>query len=237
MSRTPPLRSDFDSNNLAAEIPRPVLGQLLESQKIGLGARVLDVGSAVGSLAETFAWLGIDVCRGEETGIADDFIFIQGETPSSQGNKREPFDAVIVRDHAQYAGDLFGSDALTFTAALLSSLRPGGVLVYLDHFDIAKEDRCVEHGIACWVRHLSCFPGVCRVAQIPFGFGRYAPWSLLIRRQSPAAWRTISVRIPESPVLPTEWLWLAQEAEDSFDEPCCGTIRDRKPGVPRRAVA
>ncbi len=220
------------------EIPRRVLRHVLLSHNIGVGARVLDLGCGRGGLVRYLNELGIDAIGLDESAehidaaeqTAPHLEFQLGGTARQQFDANDRgFDMVLARDLAAYRTDLFAPEAFAVTANLLSCLRPSGCFVFLTLPDFGSHADFNRHSIGCFARHLSFFPGRCRVVESPPALPIDAAWKWLSGRTSNRTDRLASLRVPAQKYSAAQWDDLGAAAGSPVAESCCtgsnGTTR------------
>lgn len=217
------------SNDYVGDLPRHVVQRLLMTHGMGIGTRVLDVGCGSGEFTGYLNFLGIDavgmddspetIRRARQVRPQLDFQYVRpSETLPWQP---QSFDLAIVRWPHVYSGDLSLSLPLHVTANILSSVRPGGLLVLLDR--VVSQPDVVEsgHQLSCWVKHLSAFPGTCRVRCLDAESLSATVWNRLLHRHSPNRFQLTSLRTPAEPVPLKRWQQFALDAASCFPDGCC----------------
>jgi SAM-dependent methyltransferase len=210
-------------------LPRPVLRHLLESQEIGIGSRVLEVGCGRGELVAFLDHLGIDVTGLDES--TEDLTLareaaprvdlycgpIESWLPFDDGR----FDMVLIRQAAAYEGNLTSSKCLTGTANLLRYLRPGGALTFLRR----SEYGVPGHEVACYARHLSHFPGTCRVSHLPTSLTSWEACRWMLGLPMREAFQTITLQLPPGRGWINELDERFHETSNSRGATCCDWAR------------
>lgn len=225
-----------------APLPRAVVRHLLFSHQIGMGSRVLVVGCGHGELVHFFDDLGMEASGLDESpeNISwaaeheprSDFQLISPPAEQSLehiGND-EPHDLIVVRHLTTYDGNLFCRSSFLATAKLLQHLRPNGWLTFVVHRDTSRQPECESHEVACFARHLSFFPGTCRVSH--FADCELATiandWLHLHRHYG--EFLVASLRIPHVALSAAEWQRLAIQAAESCVSSCCTWATPRAAG-------
>ncbi|HID24690.1 MAG TPA: class I SAM-dependent methyltransferase, partial [Planctomycetaceae bacterium] len=189
------------------DLSRAVFRSLIASLKINIGSRVLDVGCGSGQLTQRLHAFGVDVL-----GLAESAETIRearqafptvpfqvGRFPQIPlGHPDAEFEVIVVQGLSPYADNLFGAAAFRMTADLLCSLRPNGRFAFLNVVIPGPdtEQDLPSHSIACYARHLSFFPGVCRVCHLPNGPTTGVVLSKILGQRAPAIWRLAILKIP-----------------------------------------
>ncbi len=198
------------STERITSISRASFRRLAMGLQLNVGAEVLHVGNGDNNLSERFREFGVQVIGW------NGLLKLSGEPNNNWPPRPGPrlsdkFSAVVVEPQMLAQENLFDHQMFATTAQLLSYLRPNGRLAFLLS---ASENGTGQktHSVTCYTRHLSFFPGVCRVLQLahsPFTSG-----SLLWRssRYSSPWWRLVFLKIPTAPIAATTWNRLAEEA-------------------------
>ena len=214
------------------DLSRAALRSLIASLKINLGSRVLDVGCGSGQLAQSLHGFGADVLGLDESAERIEaarrshpgLSFDVGRFPSIPlGHPDAEFEVILVEDLAPYSENLFSGEAFQMTADLLCSLRPNGRFAFLSVITPGDVDADARpHNIACYARHLSFFPGVCRVCHLPNGPTTGVVLSRILGQHSPSIWRLAVLKVPGDRIPAERWRELAREAARVSPEVCCG---------------
>lgn len=214
-------------------LPRAVVRHLLFTHQVGMGSRVLDVGCGHGELVHFLDDLGIEAVGLDES--ADNVSWAQQHEPRSDFQlvssdactslehiaDDEPLDLIVVRHLTTYDGDLFCRQAFQATAKLLQHLRPNGWLTFLVHKDISHRTAGTSHEIACFARHLSFFPGVCRVTHFADCELSTIASDWLHGHRHYGEFLVASLQVPQVLLSPFEWQRLAAQAASNRFHGCC----------------
>lgn len=172
--------------------PRAVMRQLLFGHGVFVGSRVLILGDTRDGFVRYFDYLGIDVLSVDTAAKLQQ----QPEEPF-----RKPFDLILLRNFEAYRTSLFHPGAYETTGDLLSNVRPGGSLAFLDQAANLDETgkatarRPERHRESCIVEHFAAFPGQVHTWHPSDGFGLATTWNRLLRRPRPV-YRIVSLRLP-----------------------------------------
>jgi len=223
---------------------RPVLRSFIESLKLGIGARVLDVGCGTGEFVNRLSQLGFDVVGLDESAQNINVAIQQAPSvefhvgtvaPIAVGDAASEFDVVVVRSCSAYRADLLAGASLRTTAHLLASLRPGGQFVFWKSADSAIGS-VGRHTIACYARHLSLFPGVCRVLSLSDPSAGSILLARLLRRPGSEV-RVAVLRTPSERIRSAQWRAFADSGDRLCTDPCCALTESSSPtSEPPRAA-
>ena len=197
------------------ELQRLLSAEFVTRREVGI-RRVLVAGDAGRELTTWLMTLGLEVVLFDET--------VREPRTASQGDP--DFELVFVVDPNSPQSNLLDSSSRARTARLLSQLRPSGRLLALSlqeagplrPMSLAQEsDSASErsftgaHDVACWVRHLACFPGKLQTMRVPPALPSRSVWRWMFGAGVPAHDREplslsiVSLRIPAEPVTTAAW--------------------------------
>jgi len=217
MNLGPTLHSDNGTLLSQSGLPRKVLRQLIQTSQIGIGSRVLKVGQGCGGLNDFLSSLGIQVW---EVSDSIELTDAGSQHRASAGLSRfdqSCFDLVLVHDLATYHGTLHSSAALRATAQLLSCVRPGGTLSFVQQ---------ASHQARCFEQHLEHFPGAVDAFESFEGGMQQTAWQHLFRRTDVAGSIVATLTIPTNPITAFQWLRLADECGQPEAARCCHLCRE-----------
>ena len=126
-----------------------------------------------------------------------------------------------MRHLTTYDGNLFCASSFQATAKLMQHLRPGGGLVFLVHRDTGGRREGALHDVACFARHLSSFPGTCRVSHFADCELSTIAADWLHGHRHHGKFLVTSLRAPQIPMAAAAWQDLATQAAGSHDDACC----------------
>lgn len=210
-------------------LPRRLLRHLFLPQHLGLGGRLLDVGCGTGELTRFLDLLSVETVGLDES-LANvdtarraaphlDYFCIDLLEPLPVPDQY--FEFVIARDLSVHQHNLLSFDALTATASLLATLRPGGELVLMareDHDGGTHDD---WHAPACLARHLAPFPGTCRVVYLNDRLTPPAAWRWIVTHRPRPGYLIGTLKIPLQPISREQWRDFAVIASRRTVETCC----------------
>lgn len=214
-----PRRNDV-SNMPSQRWPFPELSRLLNAEFANRGdvgmRRVLVTGDAGGELTTWLRTLGLEVVLFDET--------VRKPSPTSQNDAE--FDLVFAAEPRSLQSNLLDINSRVRTARLLSQLRPSGRLLVLSprearpsrplslasDSDFASERSFTGgHDVACWVRHLACFPGKLQTTQVHSFLPTRSIWRWMFGTGiqpdtcDQLSSSIVSLRIPVEPVTAAAW--------------------------------
>lgn len=205
-----------DDQGLAPAVQPPLPARLLRRVLIGgnhtIGEHVLIAGDHCGEMAEWLDELGFDVeaiddsterlAAWQHSGARFEIHFAKLDGSDNLG---APFDLIIADDVNLHRENLLCLRARQATAELLSHLKPQGELV------IVREPGSLgHHDIACWTRHLACFPGKLETTEYPTPLFSREMYQWMIRGIRPEPFLTVSLKIPAEKLSMDEWCQHAQ---------------------------
>lgn len=206
----PPYRIIGNDVRVASPPPLPsrLLRRVLGDGKHIVGEHVLIAGSHSGEIAEWMDGLGFDVeaiddsqervLARQRCGTRVDIQFARLDGSVELGEM--PFDLILADRLNLHQDNLLGLSARLATAELLAHLKPGGELVI-----VQEPDHPGHHSVACWTRHLACFPGRLETYEYPTPFLRrqLSRWVAGLTRPDP--FLTVSLKIPQERLTLLEW--------------------------------
>lgn len=228
-----PVYSEACEQEPQYRLPRRVLRHLISAHNIVVGSRVLTVGQGSASLGRFFEYLGFRASSFDESPEAtlqartswsdrDQFHCDRpdGELPFTP----RQFDLVILREVQAFAGSLFSAEAFRTTANLLETVRPGGHLCVLARRGSESGRPQAAHHTECYVQHLSRFPGPYTVNEFPDSLVHSDAVNWLVGWQESPGYLMLSLRVPDEPLDPTDWLMLATMATAASQRLCCEAV-------------
>ena len=224
------LKSESCMRLIRTGLPRRILRHLIFTHRIGVGSRILDVGCGRGDLVRFFNQLGF-----KASGIDQRYKRIAvglRETPGldlrdGQLNEvipsfEDPFDLIIVRSHELYENFLFSPDVFDSTALLLSKVKAGGALVFLQKREYGSEYERTGHVGECFQKHLDHFPVECQLADFPDRILHGRTLRRYLSRRPRAGYFSATVFMDQkTSENPEKWQYIADSASMKFRVPCC----------------
>ncbi len=211
-------------------LPRRVLRHLISAHDIVVGSRVLTVGQGSASLGRYLEYLGFHTSCFDESAEATmqartrwpdmDHLYC-GRADSELPFTPRQFDLVVLREVEAFAGSLFSAEAFRTTANLLETVRPGGHLCIRARRDAVTGRIRTAHSNECYVQHLSRFPGPYRVHEFPDSLVHSDTVNWLVGWHETPGYLMLSLRVPDEPLDPTDWLMLATMATAASQKLCC----------------
>lgn len=220
-----PLTMDHDREflELAADVPVPrrVLRFVLLAHGLGIGSRVLVIGSGDERLVRYLRQLGLDASRSPVVpgpGCSDKVLQL-----AEQGS----FDLVFLPGESGFGENLLTAEAYRRTAACLACVRPSRFLAALTPAG--------AHDAECLRRHLQGFPGVLTSRTFRPGL---AEWMFGGADGEPhRTYGVVSFRVPETPLSLADWLHIAERtAREPTAPACCPGLRAVGPDADRKAA-
>lgn len=243
MERWRRLQADSHQELERTGIPRPVLRRLLGRRGSGVGASILDAGCGQGELTAYLSLLGYRVTgftESPEAAVAARRVAGRAEviygTSAALPAFQHKFHLVIVRELASYSCSLFDSAPLRTTAMLMSAVKPGGRLVFLDpELSQGRNDQ-VGHRVPCFARHLECFPGTidAPVTSEKSPARGWRSWFSGTARSGP---NIVEWQAPAEQYTREEWLQFAEGSRIGKRSVCCAWAENVAGPVIRRVAA
>jgi len=229
----------FDSEALPPGIP-PLPARLLRRVLIDgnhtIGEHVLIAGEHSGAMAEWLDELGFEVeaiddslerlSARQRSGARFEIHFARLDGTDDLGDS--PFDLIIADELQMHRDNLLGLRARKATAELLAHLRPQGELVI-----VREPGHPSPHDVACWTRHLACFPGQLETYEYPTPLFSRAMYHWVVDGVRPDTFLTVSMKTPPERLSMLEWCRHAQRGLLTSSTPCCGVVQNQ---IQRRAA-
>lgn len=219
--------TDIDSAN-GLEIPVRLLKQILVGHGVKLGGRVLVVGCHDGELVAFLDSLAYNVEVIDDSFPAVEaaqhrfpqfdfeYVRLDEALPVDPGT----FDLILIQETSVYRGNLLGLRSRSVTANLLSCLKPGADLVFINRSG-PSDDESSRHGANCWKRHLACFPGQFETATYPESWFHRARWDWLLGQRNHSDFFTVTLQLPPQQLDRAAWYDLARRGLMTGHGECC----------------
>lgn len=207
-------RPDDSSFSIGARPPLParVLRRILIGGNHTIGQHVLIAGDHGVEMAEWLDELGFDVeaiddsmerlSAKQQSGARFEIHFAKLDGSDNLG---APFDLIIADDVNLHRSNLLSLKARVATAELLSQLKPQGELVV-----VREPGNLGRHDVACWTRHLACFPGRLETIVYPTPLFSREMYQWLFRGIRPEPFLTVSLKTPAERLSMEDWCQHAQ---------------------------
>lgn len=194
-------------------LPARLLRRVLIDGNHNIGEHVLIAGDHCGEMAEWLDELGFDVeaiddsrerlSARQSSGARFEIHFAQLDGSDSLGD--EPFDLIIADELSLHRENLLCLRARQATAELLAQLKPSGELVV-----VREPGNPSRHDVACWTRHLACFPGRLETVEYPTPIFSREMYRWVTSGVRPEPFLTVSLKIPAEQLSMHDWFQHAQ---------------------------
>lgn len=206
-------------------LPARLLRRILIGGNHTIGQHVLIAGDHCGELAIWLDELGFDVeaiddsserlSATQRSGARFEIRFAKLDGSDDLAN--DPFDLIIADELNLHRNNLLSVRSRQATAELLAHLKPCGELVI-----VREPGNLGHHDIACWTRHLACFPGVLETYEYPTPWFSREMYDRLIRGVRTEPFLTISLKAPAERFTLQDWFQHAQQGLPMATATCCG---------------
>ncbi len=210
------------------ELPRRIVRNLLFSNNLTVGSRVLDVGCGHGELVHRLRRLGVEADGFDESISAVELA--EANVPIAKFfseidslAEAEPYDCIIVRNFSAFDDSLLSHQALHASARFFSSLIPRGRLVFLTRLEPATYEfnSPTSHTLSCFAQHLTVFPGTCSIQDIPDSITARRSWRWIVGQVPRAGYLKAQIQIPSRQLTWEDWSRTAEEGVRAESESCC----------------
>ena len=224
-------------------LPKHIVRNILFSNSLGIGSRILDVGCGDGQLVRFLRRLGLDA-EGFDDGL-ESVIAAEERLPHvsfysdvDSLAEVEPFDCILIRQQATYDNSLLSHESLHTTARLMSTLTPGGTVVFLTRLDESSYNFTTPngHALSCFAQHLAVFPGKCEIEDIPDGIAARNTWKCIVGRVPRSGYLKAQIQIPDERLTWEDWSQIAGSGVRSASESCCRWGLARSSSTLRKAA-
>lgn len=209
-------------------LPKRVVRNVLFSNNLTVGSRVLDVGCGDGQLVHTLRRLGI-----QAEGFDESLPLVEAAESNVPKAKfysdvdslaeAEPYDCIIVRAYSAFEDSLLSHQALHASARLFSCLIPRGRLVFLTRLEPATYEFSTptSHTLSCFAQHLAVFPGTCAIQDIPDSITARRTWRWIVGQVPRSGYLKAQITVPSRQLSWEEWCHIAQNGVRAESESCC----------------
>lgn len=209
-------------------LPRRIVRNLLFSNSLSVGSRVLDVGCGDGQLVQRLRRLGLQADGFDE--VLPSIEAAESSVPRAKFysdidslGDADPYDCILVRAYSAFDDSLLSHQALHASARFLSNLIPRGRLVFLARLEPATYEfnTPTSHTLSCFAQHLSVFPGTCAIQDIPDSITARRTWRWIVGQIPRSGYLKAQITVPSQQLSWEEWCHIAQNGVRSESESCC----------------
>lgn len=227
---------------LRAEWPVRLWHQLLIGSHVPFGGRVLVIGCGHPEVVEALDECAFDVAGMDDRPAAvamanrlfPRFSFSIQSLHEPLADTAGGFDLVLVHEVDVYRRDLLDGSVRLATANLLACLKPHGQLFAIRRL-AGLADVDAGHHPDCWLKHLSCFPGVTDIAQIADPWLSRSTWNWLLGRSARGSHLVVRHEIPLELYSRDAWVRCARRGQLQGRGACCPAMQTA--GVQTRRAA
>ncbi len=206
-------------------LPARLLRRILVHGNHTIGQHVLIAGDHSGEMAEWLDELGFDceaiddsterLSARQRCGARFEIHFAKLDGSDNLGD--DPYDLIIADELNMHRDNLLGLPARVATAELLAQLKPQGELVI-----VREPGNLGHHDVACWTRHLACFPGRLETFEYPTPLFSREMYQWVVRGIRPEPFLTVSLKSPPERLSLDDWFEHAQRGLLTSST-CCAT--------------
>ena len=206
-------------------LPARLLRRILVHGNHTIGQHVLIAGDHSGEMAEWLDELGFDceaiddsterLSARQRCGARFEIHFAKLDGSDNLGD--DPYDLIIADELNMHRDNLLGLPARVATAELLAQLKPQGELVI-----VREPGNLGHHDVACWTRHLACFPGRLETFEYPTPLFSREMYQWVVRGIRPEPFLTVSLQTPPERLSLDDWCEHAQRGLLTSST-CCAT--------------
>lgn len=209
-------------------IPKRVLAHFLSATKIGVGYSVLDVGCGRGELAAYLDSLGIRSSGIDESPKnvmearcrVSTCEFHCASVGDPLPSLHTQFDVVLVRDSSVFQGSMLSRPAFLATLQLLSLVRAGGCLAFIERTPTRKP-AAAGHQFSCYARHIRSLPGEHDLQEFPDGPVFARPIRSWTSQRAAPGYGIAILRLALQPPGRAEWSTAIDKAVETSHGACC----------------
>lgn len=223
--------NDSSSSIASPPLPARLLRRILIDGNHTIGEHVLIAGDHCGEMAEWLDELGFDVeaiddsrerlSARQQSGARFEIHFATLDGSDDLGD--EPFDLIIADELNLHRENLLSERARIATAELLAQLKPQGELVV-----VREPGHRGHHGVACWTRHLACFPGRLETYEYPTPLFSREMYEWVFHGIRPEPFLTVSLKTPPERLSLQEWCEHAHRGLITSSTSCCESVQVRR---------
>lgn len=209
-------------------LPARLLRRILIDGNHHIGEHLLVAGNHSDEMAEWLDELGFDVDAIDDSmerisarqacGTRFEIHFAKLDGSDDLGDR--PFDLIIADELNLHRDNLLCLPARQATAELLAQLKPQGELVI-----VREPGNLGHHDIACWTRHLACFPGELETVEYPTPLFSREMYQWVTRGVRPDPFLTVSLKTPIESLSMDEWLQHAHRGLLTSSTSCCSAVQ------------
>lgn len=211
-------------------LPARLLRRILVDGNHTIGQHVLIAGDHSGEMAEWFDELGFDVeaidDSMERLSARQGFLRFEIRFAKLDGTDDLgscPYDLIIADELNLHRENLLCLRSRLATAELLAQLKPDGELVI-----VHEPGKPGRHDIACWTRHLACFPGRLETFEYPTPVFSRAMYRWVVMGERPEPFLTVSFKTPIERLALEDWCRHAERGLLTGSTSCCQPVQCRR---------
>lgn len=225
------------------EWPVRLWHQLLIDSHVPFGGRVLVIGCRHPEVVEYLDECSFDVDGVDEAPAAVEaarklfpkFTFTFSKLDEPLPGPQHEFDLILVHDAEAYRRDLLELPSRLVTANLLAGLKPHGQLFLIRRLS-GDFDVETGHQADCWVKHLSCFPGVIETARFSDPWFSRSTWNWLLGRAPRGSHLVVRHEVPLELHPREHWIRCARRGYIPGRHACCEAVAPTATLPMRRAA-
>lgn len=208
-------------------LPARLLRRILIDGNHTIGQHVLIAGAHCGETAEWLDELGFNVeaiddsserlSARQRSGARFEIRLAKLDGTDDLGDI--PFDLIVADELSLHRENLLCLRARLATAELLAQLKPEGELVI-----VREPGNPGQHDVACWTRHLACFPGRLDTFEYPTPIFSRDMVQWMLRGIRPEPFLTVSLKTPVERLSLVEWCQHAQRGLLTSSNCCPGSV-------------
>lgn len=229
---------------LRGEWPVRLWHRLLVDSHVPFGGRVLVIGCRHPEVVEI-----LDECSFDVSGMDDQpatvetanrlfpkFSFTIGRLDEPLPEMTHAFDLVLVHEVEAYRRDLLDVSVRLVAANLLACLKPHGQMFAIRRLS-GTVDVDAGHSRECWLKHLSCFPGVTETVQFSDPWFSRSTWNWLCGRSPRGSHLVVRHEVPLELYSRDAWIRCARRGQTNGRGACCAAVAAQADTSASRRVA